>query len=93
MAEAKLAAPSSGVDGSHTGPSSLLGVAHLEYWALKQRGEAIDPDAFCARYPSIRSSLARILQAEVGRDRCEYRLVFADLAPADAERLSHLTAA
>ena len=38
-------------------------------------------------------ALARILQAEVGPDRCEYRLVFADLAPADAERLSHLTAA
>ena len=38
-------------------------------------------------------ALARILQAEVGRDRCEYRLVFADLAPDDAERLNHLTAA
>jgi hypothetical protein len=38
-------------------------------------------------------ALARILQSEVAPDHCEYRLVFADLAPADAKRLSQLTAA
>jgi tetratricopeptide (TPR) repeat protein len=44
-------------------PSSILDEAYLEYWRLEQEGQTVDPDAFCARYPTIHSALARRLHA------------------------------
>jgi serine/threonine protein kinase/Tfp pilus assembly protein PilF len=62
MAEPSLTAASEPVDGTASGLSDLLDAANLEFLRLQQRGETVDVEGFCARYPSIRSSLARRLQ-------------------------------
>jgi serine/threonine protein kinase/Tfp pilus assembly protein PilF len=50
-------------DGKNVGGrSALFNEAYRNYCERERRGEALDPDEYCARYPSIKSSLARCLQ-------------------------------
>lgn len=43
--------------------SYLVDRAYREYCELKDAGNSVDPDVYCARFPGIESSLARLLQA------------------------------
>ncbi len=43
--------------------SYLVDRAYREYCELKDAGDSVDPDVYCARFPGIESSLARLLQA------------------------------
>ncbi len=44
------------------GQSSEVDAAYDEFCRLREKGEKIDPAAFCARYPGIQKSLARLLE-------------------------------
>src|ERR1700724_4822670 len=43
------------------GQSSLVDEAYNVFCHLKQTGASIDPEEFCARYPSVHDSLARLI--------------------------------
>jgi tetratricopeptide (TPR) repeat protein len=43
--------------------SAVLDEAYEEYCRLQRAGEALDPDAFCARFPAVKSSLGQLLRA------------------------------
>jgi serine/threonine protein kinase len=50
---------------SQSGPtyrSELLDAAYEEYLSRRARGEQVDPDQFCAAFPSMKSSLGRLLR-------------------------------
>jgi serine/threonine protein kinase len=40
----------------------LVDVAYHEFCRTRERGESLDPDGFCARFPEVKSSLARLIQ-------------------------------
>ncbi len=46
----------------HSAPSSLLGRAYESFCRQVERGEQIDPDEYCDRFPDFRSSLLRLIQ-------------------------------
>lgn len=43
--------------------SSIVDVAYEEFCRRRDAGESVDPDDFCALYPRVQSSLARLLEA------------------------------
>jgi serine/threonine protein kinase/Tfp pilus assembly protein PilF len=43
--------------------SERLGLAYEEYCERREAGEAVDADTFCAQFPSLRSSLSKLLKA------------------------------
>ncbi|MBI3410244.1 MAG: protein kinase [Planctomycetes bacterium] len=43
--------------------SSVLDEAYDEFCRLREAGDAVDPDEFCARYSKVQSSLARLIEA------------------------------
>ena len=52
-------APASGA----TGKSGLLHRAYQDYCSRRAAGERLDPDAFCAQFPHLQSSLTRLIRA------------------------------
>jgi eukaryotic-like serine/threonine-protein kinase len=48
---------------SHKHKSEALEIAYDEYCQIFERGEPINPDSFCQRFPGIKSSLHRLLCA------------------------------
>src|SRR5262245_55493833 len=48
--------------GASVGASALLDEAYNEYCLIEERGGAVRCDDFLARYPTIRSSLGRLLE-------------------------------
>ena len=46
-------------------PSGLVDQAYEEFCARLDRGEAINPDHFCAQFPALQSRLGRLLQAHL----------------------------
>jgi serine/threonine protein kinase/Flp pilus assembly protein TadD len=49
--------------GSASVHSKLVDQAYDLFCRLRDQGEAVDPDEFCARYPAVQSSLGRLLEA------------------------------
>ncbi|MBM4069959.1 MAG: serine/threonine protein kinase [Planctomycetes bacterium] len=45
--------------------SSLLDLAYQQYCREKGQGNAPDPDAFCAQFPGMKSSLKRLVEAHL----------------------------
>ncbi len=45
------------------GSVDVVDEAYAEYRRLQASGEPVDPDAFCARFPDVKSSLGRMLRA------------------------------
>jgi serine/threonine protein kinase len=45
--------------------SGLVDQVYEEFCARRDRGEAIDPDLFCAQFPALQSRLGRLLQAHL----------------------------
>ncbi len=69
-------APMSGVAALPAGKSVLLDRAYQEFCAKREQGEAVDPDAYCARFPSMKSALGRLLQAHLFLE--EHSALFVD---------------
>src|SRR6516164_3989443 len=44
---------------------SKLDRAYQEFCRRRHQGESLDPDNYCAQFPSMRSSLARLVQAQL----------------------------
>src|SRR5690242_14752244 len=55
--------PASDPRGVPNGKAALVEQAYEEFCRLQEEGEAVDSDAFCARFPGAKSSLARLLRA------------------------------
>src|SRR6516164_9406930 len=39
--------------------------AYQEFCRRRHQGESLDPDVYCAQFPSMRSALARLVQAQL----------------------------
>src|ERR1700677_2939309 len=48
----------------HLDKSAVLQLAHAEYRDKVTRGEPVDPDQFCERFPAYKSSLQRLLELD-----------------------------
>src|SRR5262245_23467759 len=57
--------------------SDHIDQAYDEYCRLCESGAAVDPDAFCARFPALQTSLRRLLEAH--RQIVEHPELFRDL--------------
>src|SRR6516225_2228670 len=44
---------------------SLLEQAYQEFCRRRRQGEDLDPDVFCAQFPSMKSALSQVLQAQL----------------------------
>ncbi len=59
------ASPSAVACARRSNASGLLDQVYEEFCARRDRGETIDPDLFCAKFPALQSRLGRLLQAHL----------------------------
>jgi serine/threonine protein kinase len=55
----------SAIEDSGADKFSLLDRAYQEFCRRRHQGESLDPDDYCAQFPSMRSALARLVQAQL----------------------------
>jgi len=51
--------------GSRSGKSVLMDKAYQDFCTRRGTGEILDPDEYCAQYPSLKSSLHRLIEAHL----------------------------
>jgi serine/threonine protein kinase/Tfp pilus assembly protein PilF len=63
--ESAICNPQPAMEDSGADKFSQLDRAYQEFCQRRHQGESLDPDVYCAQFPSMRSALARLVQAQL----------------------------